>query len=287
MYAGAGQMLAWRRGRIYYGSWGTALFQSIYQPANSFWGSIPQMPEWYLVLAMLGALSVPGSVWWPMRIALPLFAVGISLSLLQAGLSSTRACFTSDSGSRLGRLKLRCLTAWLHLLQPLARLSGRLQSGLTPWRSSKVRNLVLPRLRVHTLWEEQWRSPAARLESVEAAIRADGMAVRRGGNFDRWDLEIRGGTLGAVRLRMAIEEHGAGRQLVRFRSWPRCLSGGLALTVLPAVLSTAAGITRAWVPGVILGVASLLVALRMSRDCAAATGALLRALKEKGIEGSE
>jgi hypothetical protein len=86
---------------------------------------------------------------------------------------------------------------------------------------------------------------------------------------------------------MAIEEHGGGRQLVRFRSWPRCLSGGLALTVVPAVLSAGAVITRAWVPGVILGVASLLVGLRLSRDCAAATDALVRALKEKGIEGSE
>jgi GT2 family glycosyltransferase len=279
IYSGGGQMLAWRRGRINYGTWGTALFQSIYQPANSFWGSIPQMPEWYLVLAMLGALSVAGSVWWPLRVALPLCVLGISLSLLQAGLSATRACFTNDSGSRLGRLKLRCLVAWLHLLQPLARLSGRLWSGLTPWRSSKVRNLVRPRSRVHTLWEERWRSSAARLESVEAAIRADGMAVRRGGDFDRWDLEVRGGALGAVRLRLAIEEHGGGRQLVRFRSWPRCLSGGLALTVVPAVLSAGAAITRAWVPGLILGVASLLVALRVSRDCAAATGALLRALR--------
>ena len=31
----------------------------------------------------------------------------------------------------------------------------------------------------------------------------------QGGDYDRWDLEIRGGLLGSLRTRMAIEEHGA------------------------------------------------------------------------------
>jgi hypothetical protein len=43
----------------------------------------------------------------------------------------------------------------------------------------------------------------------------------RGGAFDRWDLEVLGGALGAVRVRTAIEEHGGGRQLLRVRAWPR------------------------------------------------------------------
>ncbi|MDQ3929039.1 MAG: glycosyltransferase, partial [Chloroflexota bacterium] len=39
--------LAWRRRRIYQGTWGSALFQSLYQPApNGLW-SLPATPEWY------------------------------------------------------------------------------------------------------------------------------------------------------------------------------------------------------------------------------------------------
>jgi len=286
IYAGPGQMLPWRRGRIYQGMWGSALFQSIHQPAISLLGSLPQMPEWYLILTMLAALSALRSVWWPMRLALPLCALGISVSLLQAGLNAAQACFSNASRSRLDRLRLRCLTALLHLLQPLARLCGRLRCGLTPWRSSKGRGLAFPRRTILTVWDEQWRSAGARLESVEATVQADGMAVRRGGEYDRWDLEIRGGALGAVRLRMAIEEHGAGRQFVRFRLWPRCSPVGLGLAILSASLAAGAALDQAWAASAILGVAALLVALRMLQDCAASIAAVLWTLKEKGSEKS-
>ena len=40
-------------GRIYYGTWGTGLFQSVYQPRRASCRSLPLMPEWYLVLAAL------------------------------------------------------------------------------------------------------------------------------------------------------------------------------------------------------------------------------------------
>ena len=46
-------------------------------------------------------------------------------------------------------------------------------------------------------------------------------AVKRGGDFDRWDLEVRGGLLGCIRAVAMIEEHGAGKQLFRLRAWPQ------------------------------------------------------------------
>ena len=49
-------------------------------------------------------------------------------------------------------------------------------------------------------------------------LRGDG--VRRGGDFDRWDLEIRDGPLGSARLLLSVEELGGGAQLVRYRCWP-------------------------------------------------------------------
>ena len=47
------------------------------------------------------------------------------------------------------------------------------------------------------------------------------MNVVRGGDIDRWDIQVRLGPLGSARLRVAVEEHGQGRQLVRYRVWPR------------------------------------------------------------------
>src|SRR5205814_1221733 len=104
-----------------------------------------------------------------------------------------------------------------------------------------------------TPWSEQWQDPIARLQSFEADLRSLDICVRRGGDYDRWDLEVRGGIFGTARTQMAIEEHGAGKQLVRFRSWPVCSSGGLMLLFLFALLSSGAALDRAWLASVLLG----------------------------------
>src|SRR5207248_3613885 len=135
-------------------------------------------------------------------------------------------------------------------LQPLARLYGRLCHGLTPWRwLSALRAdsaLALPLPRTHTIWSERWQGPEERLQAIEAALRARGARVHRGGDYDRWDLEVRGGLLGAARTRLAIEEHGAGTQLVRFRSWSRWPTRGVVLPALFATLATEEALEHVW-----------------------------------------
>lgn len=41
------------RSRVYHGVWGSAPFQSLYEPAPGAWTSISLMPEWYLLLLLL------------------------------------------------------------------------------------------------------------------------------------------------------------------------------------------------------------------------------------------
>ena len=48
------------------------------------------MPEWYLVVAALAAVSALGLFWAPLLLALPLLALAVAAPLLQAGLSATR-----------------------------------------------------------------------------------------------------------------------------------------------------------------------------------------------------
>ena len=78
---------------------------------------------------------------------------------------------------------------------------------------------------------------------------------------------------------MAVEEHGLGRQLVRFRTWPRCSSAGCVLTLLCAAMMIAAALDQAWVASAILGVVTIMLALRLFQERAAATAAVLRALR--------
>jgi O-antigen biosynthesis protein len=206
--------------------------------------------------------------------------LAVGMSLAHATLSATRASFTGLPRSRISRLKLRSLTALLHLLQPLARLWGRLHGGLTPWRLSSP-GFWLPWPRTITIWSEGWNAPEKTLQAIEAALRAYGVAFRRGGNYDRWDLEVRRGMHGAVRLLMANQEHDAGKkQLLIFRTWPLCSPGVLILTLLFVALTIAAALDYAWAAAMVLGGVAVLLIIHQLQQCAAATAAALGTLQE-------
>jgi O-antigen biosynthesis protein len=270
-----------RLGRIYHGVWGSAPFQSLYQPAAGPLRSLLLVPEWYLVVVALAALSALDLFWRPVSYVLPLFIVAATASLLQAAMSAARARFTSTPCSRVVRLRLQVLTAFLHLLQPMARLCGRLRYGLTPWRQGAPW-LSLPRPWKSAVWSERWEDPIARLQCLETAMRTDGGVVLRGREYDRWDLEVQGGLLGAARMLMAVEDHGAGTQFARFRSWPRFSRAAIVLTVLFALLSAEALEDHAWSAAAILGTITVLLTLRTLDECAGAAAVILRALKSAG-----
>jgi hypothetical protein len=128
------------------------------------------------------------------------------------------------------------------------------------------------------LWREQWQDATQRLQAVETAIQTCGTSVVRGGDYDHWDLEVRGGLLGAARMLAATEEHGAGRQLVRFRVWPRCSVRGLLLTGLFGALTTAAALEDAWHSAMVLGVVGLLLLGRTLHECAGAMATMQHGL---------
>ncbi|HJY84914.1 MAG TPA: glycosyltransferase [Candidatus Binatia bacterium] len=272
------RVLGWAS-RIYRGIWGTAPFQILYQQTPGMLQSLPLMPEWYLVVTVLALLTLLGAAWWPLFAAVPLLVLALGAPVVQAILAAERATFTNTPRSRLAEWKLRGLTAFLHLLQPLARLYGRVRWGLTPWRRRGAPGFALPCSRQFVMWSEEWQAPETRLQAVEHAIRAEGAVAPRGGDYDRWDLEVRGGLLGDARLLMATEEHDAGKQLIRFRVWPRCSTVGLVLIVLFAAISVAAAIDQDLDGCVFTSAIALLLALRAFHECKAAMAVVRRVLQ--------
>jgi len=241
------------------------------------------MPEWLLIVAILGVVSAFGLLWKPLLLAVPVLLLAVAAVVAQAILSAAHADFSDRSRTLVPLAGLRGLTAMLHLIQPVARLWGRLHHGLTPWRRRGTPHFAFPRPRTTAVWSERWQAPEKRLASMEAILRAQGTVVASGGGYDRWDLEIRGGLFGVVRMRMAIEEHGAGRQQVLFRSWPRFSPTGFALTLMFLGLSFLALIDGAWAAGALFGAFSTLLTTRTFGDCAAATASYLYALRQPGI----
>jgi hypothetical protein len=271
-------MLGWST-RIYHGVWGSAPFQSLYEPAGDLWSSLPLMPEWYLVIAALGVLSGLGVLWPPLLFALPLFLFAIGIPVAQAILSSGRSRFANLPHSQALRFKLRMITTALHLLQPLARLCGRLRYGLSPWRRAAPR-LTLPWRKSFTLWTEHWVEPLERILRVEANLRDGGACIVHGDEYDRWDLGVRGGILGGARLLMAVEDHGAGKQLIRVRTWPICTRGAWALLISLVLLTAAMAADRAWTPAAIVGALTVLAGAGALEECAAAISASVQAVRQ-------
>jgi cellulose synthase/poly-beta-1,6-N-acetylglucosamine synthase-like glycosyltransferase len=263
--------------RIFHGVWGSALFQSVYQPAPGYIGSLPLMPEWYLLIGGLAAISAAVISWKPLWAVLLLAAIGFSA--IRAAASTLRVSFPTRHESRAVRLGLRGLTALLYLLQPLARLRGRLRHGLSPWRRRRVEGWTWPRLHIRTIWSQHWRAPEDWLRLLEADLRATGARVVRGGDYDRWDLEVARGTFGSVRLMTVIEEHGAGKQLARMRVVPRCSRWTLPAIAMLVVPALAMAWDGAWIASGVLGILAVQFTLRTAGDLGAATAVALRVLK--------
>ena len=250
--------------RIYHGVWGSAPFQSIYEPARGALHSLPLMPEWFFVSLFMGILALLGLAWKPLLVVgLPLFLITASFSFLQAGLGASRARFNLKPRNWLEEAKMRLMTAFFFLIQPLARLYGRIEYSLTPLRWHDSLQLTGPWGQNFSQWFEKWQSVDTRLKALENDLRMDGALVLRGGDFDRWDLEVRGGLLGSARLIMGIEEFGGGKQLVRYRIWPHFFRTGLFFSTAWISCSIFTFVKGANVPAVILGLLGIMALTRM------------------------
>jgi GT2 family glycosyltransferase len=250
------------RSRIYHGVWGSAPFQSVYERSSGKLLSLTLMPEWYFVLMLFGFLTALGTSWAPLLWLTPLFLAGASLTLIQAACAGRRAVFHPEPRSKLRRAGLQLLVAWLHLVQPAARL-------LRPW-SWKGFTRIAPLPTIYSLWSVRWEAVESRLTQLQSCLREAGVPVVPGGDFDSWDLSICGGLFGTVRVVAMVEEHGNGQQLCRFRAWPKVPPAALAVLLSLVTLAGLAALAHAWVAGASLGLAAGALGLLIYVDCAIA-----------------
>ena len=280
---GAPRRVGARRARIAYGTWGSNLFQSLYHRAPSTLGSLPLTPEWFLVIAGLGLLVLVGSVQRPLVPWTDAMPVRVELLLLVAATAALVVNAVRAASSALTRAGARgigvlVLAVVLTLLQPAARLVGRLRSGLTPWRWRGEAAFVLPWPRRRQIWSDSWRSQDERLLELERVLRTRRTSVVRGGEFDRWDMRVRVGPFAAASLRIAVEEHGRGRQLMRYRVWLR-VSRLVPLMASVLLLWLVGSVERAPLVAAVAGTLLLFVLVRTLREAGASMATLLKALE--------
>ena len=213
---------------IYQGLWGSAGFQSMYDPGGGGMLSfLPRAMEWHfalIALTFLGAF-VPW-VFLPVGLGLGYTAWYCIQCATRAKLDDLVATGGPSTASR--RLRWRAMIAWLHFLEPLARDWGRLKGGLTPWRSALPEARRMPR--ASRWWQRlqpfrrrlRWVYPGsmalekyAFLDCLTRKLVALGCAVGWNSDWQDWDLKVRRGALGEAKLQMVVEHHGGRNRLAR------------------------------------------------------------------------
>jgi glycosyltransferase involved in cell wall biosynthesis len=268
-----------RRWRVYYGSQGSAAFQSLYQPPPDGLRVLPLLPEWYLLILALSLVCLLGAAWHSLLFAgVPLLVASLAAVAGQALRSGLAAQFAPHQLPRQRVVAMRALTALLHLLQPLARLQGRLSRGLKPWRPRARGSRRLHARQTWTFWSDRWINPHERLHLLEQRVAAAGARIRRGGDFDRWDAEVEVGILVRERLLMSVEEHAGGAQLIRVRAL-LSYRFPLAVCALIAAVTALAALDGAYLAAALLGGAGVAFGLWFLSEASLTSGLVAQAIE--------
>jgi O-antigen biosynthesis protein len=201
---------------IYRGTFGTGLFQCLYQPGPSHWAGLPCTLEWHagVVLLALSGLLCP----WASAMALVMWLLSCTVAGLQAYQASLPA---GVSGWRY-----RALVALLCYGQPLVRSWSRYQTRLCSYRApravgmlSDVTDRGLPWFGSLSwcYWSEASGSRLRLLNWVVGYLNEHRWGRALDNGWSDWDVRIYGHPWTLVEVLTAEESHGCGRELVRVR----------------------------------------------------------------------
>jgi GT2 family glycosyltransferase len=226
---------------IYRGTFGTGLFQCLYQPGPAHWAMLPATLEWHVLIA---AALVAG-FFWPL--AWPGAALLFVLSVVVAALQAAQARLAPKHDSWSSRLLIMALC----YAQPLVRSWHRYWTRLFFYRppvgpfplenAAGVRSLSFTGRHTRAYWSEQGCGRTALLERLLAYLNEHRWGRSIDSGWENWDLEIYCHPWTVTQVSTAEEEHGDGKHLirVRFRLRPSGYLKALGLAGLLALGGTA------------------------------------------------
>ncbi len=248
--------------RIYQGIWGSAPFQQNDQTSPSTFQTLTLMPEWVLLTAALLALSVVGFFWQPLTYMLIPALSALGIWVVQAIKTALAGNYNITRGLSPGYLLRIAVTSAITFAQPIARLSGRIRSGLTATRipgKDKSRSVFsYPLNATDSVWDGTYQDRLQRIKYVNDTLAIDGFSTQSGNEYQNWDLQAYGGIFGSCQLSLVVEHHQEQTDHVRYRltqrwsllSWS-LLAVGSVYTLLAAV-GNAPFIAVVWLTSVLV-----------------------------------
>ena len=305
--------------RLHSGVWGTAAFPTVYQTHAHPLKALPHTPEWQiaaLVLLAAGLAMLPASH----DLLLPLLAIaagvaGAAITLFKCAAYARRSDIEGlrphpRYGAAMSRLIYRATIAWLHIVQPFARAYGHLRGLLRPAAAivdtaaaPRVSDLRPHRLQRHDLllllgksfhrrfWSEAWTSGDTLLTQIVEHLSAlrfgRGVHVDDGWRADR-DISVALGPWAWAHVQALVEDHGAGRCLVRTRLQLRPRPSAFALAVLTGVVTVVGEFYGGGVIAVALALTALVlmapIARQVSRGARQVIDVFARVARDHGMQ---
>jgi O-antigen biosynthesis protein len=235
---------------IYRGTFGSGLFQCLYQPPSAHWAMLPTTLEWHVVV---GIMAAAGFVWPLLWLVATVMLV---LSLAVAGVQACQAKIQKQHDGLFSRL----IVLVFSYLQPLVRSYHRYRTRLfyfqpaanAPWvtDSTPVR-FPITGLQTDVYWNEIARDRTEMLQRVIEFLSRHRWGRIVDSGWTRWDLRIYCHPLVYLEVRTTQENHGGNKRLIRVHQKMRLrdftiAAGATAVLALLLVSRThplAAGIT--------------------------------------------
>ena len=115
---------------------------------------------------------------------------------------------------------------------------------------------------------EHWKAVEQWLGQLEDILIRSRVRVRRGGNYDQWDLQTNCGLFSAARGLLTIEEHGGGKQMLKFKYWAKYSTGGIVVSLLFAGFSFLALVKAQFGVFILLGTIAAVLTGKLIMDTA-------------------
>jgi len=292
--------------RINAGVWGTAAFPSVYRTDVHPFAFLPYSIKWQimsfvLTLAGLGVALTRAHL-WTSYLLLGSGGVGIAATIAKNIDYALRSDVASLPG---GALWYRAMVAYLHFIQPLARLRGRIRGLLSPpalvvpsgqpqtsrgprpslpeaWRALL---LISGNVTEDRFWSEVWTSADRVLTQLTDWLRRSravrSIEVDEGWSNDR-DVSVFVGRWAWLDVRALVEEHRGGKSLVRISTHLRPTTFGFAtaLGIGGALLvGAASGVVLNWrLGGTIVAVLAVLLIIVVAWRTAQTTAIVRRGI---------
>jgi len=216
------------RSVIYHGRWGAEAFPSIYQGGINSWTCLPQMIEWQVATAC----SILGVLVTPWILALTVFMLSTTLWRCLAHAWAT-PIEEQNFDYPVSTWKWRLTIAWLHYIQPWARLRGRIKGYFSETNvNAEGRRLIESAQRLtlgdslkllfHRLDVTCWDTHYTSIDQFLVSMKAVGDTAFRPVKCDdgwqqEYDLKLCAGHLYAIKVKVTAEDHGGLKRLFRVR----------------------------------------------------------------------